>query len=38
MVQGYLFGMPMTAMELLSNIEEQNMVEERHIKRLAVSG
>jgi len=38
MVQGYLFGMPMTAMELLSYIEEQSTVEERHIKRLAVSG
>jgi len=38
MVQGYLFGMPMTAMELLSHLEEQNMVEERHIKRLVVGG
>jgi diguanylate cyclase (GGDEF)-like protein len=38
MVQGYLFGMPMTAMELLSHLEERNMVGERHIKRLAVGG
>ena len=36
MVQGYLFGMPMTAIELLSYIEEQNMVEARHVKRGAL--
>lgn len=37
-VQGYLFGMPMTAMELLSYIDEPNTVEARDSKRLVVSG
>lgn len=38
MVQGYLFGMPMTASDLLSQIEEQNTVVETHIERGALSG
>lgn len=38
LVQGYLFGMPMTANELLSCIEEQSTVEERPIKRRVLGG
>lgn len=38
MVQGYLLGMPMTATELLSCMEEQNTVEDRHIKSGGLNG
>ena len=38
MVQGYLFGMPMTAVELLSYIEEQGAVAEAPVELGAVNG
>ncbi|AMO72892.1 putative bifunctional diguanylate cyclase/phosphodiesterase [Sphingorhabdus sp. M41] len=38
MVQGYLFGVPMTASDLLLQIEEQNMVAETYIGRGALIG
>lgn len=38
MVQGYLFGMPMTAVELLSYIEEQGAVAEEPVELGAVNG
>ncbi len=38
LVQGYLFGMPMTAIELLSYIEKESRVEERPMKRSAFGG
>tara|TARA_R110000824_G_scaffold251980_2_gene440602 strand:+ start:2339 stop:4255 length:1917 start_codon:yes stop_codon:yes gene_type:complete len=38
MVQGYLFGMPMTASDLLAYIERLNTAEERPVERGAITG
>ena len=38
MVQGYLFGVPMTAVELLSYIDEQGAVAEEPVELGAVNG